>query len=88
VPSVDAGVLHLAQRDRALLPDAAATAWADLVDLGFTGLGGTLYASLSRAYPSRLVGRALDSAGLPGDAVVAFAAPDQWLAIFETLARR
>lgn len=88
VPGVDAAVLHLSQRDRPLLPDAAATAWADLVDLGFTGLGGTLHASLSRAYPSRAVGRALDSAGLAGDTVVAFAAPGQWLAIFDALANR
>lgn len=87
VPGVDAAVLHLYQRDRPLLPDSAATAWGDLVDLGFTGVGGTLHASLSRAYPPRLVGRALDSADLARDTVVAFAAPAQWLAVFDELVR-
>lgn len=85
VPGVDAGVLHLAQRDLPLVADDAATAYADLVDLGFTGVGGTLGASLSRAHPARAVARALDSVGLAHDTVVAFATPDDWLGIFESL---
>lgn len=85
VPRVDAGVLHLAQRDRPLVGDAAATGYADLVDLGFTGVGGTLAASLSRAYPVRAVGRALDAVGLSRETVVAFATPEQWLGIFDAL---
>jgi len=86
VPRVDAGVLRLAQRDRPLVDDDSATAWADLVDLGFTGVGGSLAASLSRAYPSRAVGRALDAVGLAVDTVVAFATPGDWLGIFGALA--
>jgi 23S rRNA (adenine-N6)-dimethyltransferase len=86
VPRVDAGVLHLAQRPEPLIPPQTFAAYRRLVELGFSGLGGSLYASLSRAHPPRQVAAAFEAAGLDRDTVVAFVTPWEWLDIFEALA--
>ena len=53
VPRVDAAVLRLDRRERPLLPAGAMRDHVRCVDLGFTGRGGTLHASLRAAYPRR-----------------------------------
>src|ERR1035438_4264648 len=45
VPRVDAGVLRLARREVSLVPAPKLAAYHRMVELGFSGLGGTLFAS-------------------------------------------
>ncbi|TDD26080.1 ErmE/ErmH/ErmO/ErmR family 23S rRNA (adenine(2058)-N(6))-methyltransferase [Actinomadura sp. KC06] len=85
VPRVDAAVLRLDRRPRPLLPPRAMDDYVRCVDLGFSGVGGTLRASLRRAYPGARVDAALRAAGVPRDAVVAFVHPDQWVALSRAL---
>lgn len=85
VPRVDAGILLLRRRPEPLLAPADTGEYRDLVELGFSGLGGSLRASLRRAHPARRVDRALDAAGVRGDAPVGFVSPDQWMAVFHHL---
>lgn len=86
-PAVDAAVLHLERRQQPLLPRAAEQAWVRAVETGFSGVGGSLRASLGRIYPSRRVDAACDSAGVGRDELVAFVTPDQWVAVFNDLLR-
>jgi 23S rRNA (adenine-N6)-dimethyltransferase len=85
VPRVDAGVLHLARRKTPLVPPERLAAYHRMVELGFSGVGGTLYSSLRRGYAGDLVADAFRSAGLDRSVVVAFVTPDQWLQIFAVL---
>ena len=85
VPRVDAGVLSLAKRERSLIAPSRLAAYYRMVELGFTGLGGTLYASLRRAYPTSRVASAFRAAGLDRATVVAFVTPEQWLDLFMSL---
>lgn len=85
VPRVDAGILHIAQRAQPLIPQRQAAAWARMVEVGFGGVGGSLYASLARYYPPRRVAGAFRRAQLDRDTIVAFAHPDQWLILFSAL---
>ncbi|MEV0251588.1 23S ribosomal RNA methyltransferase Erm [Nocardia sp. NPDC050712] len=83
VPQVDAAILHI--RPRLLLPVSALPDYRRLVELGFSGVGGSLAASLSRAHPSRAVRKACAGAGIPLDQPVGLVRPDQWLNVFTTL---
>lgn len=84
VPRVDSGILRLERRSRPLIPDASArAAYRELVELGFSGTGGTLYASLRRTCPARRLSEAFRRAGLARDTVVAFVTPAQWLTVFQ-----
>src|SRR6266568_3909392 len=85
VPSVDAGILHLARRPAPLLASQLLPSWRDLVELGFSGVGGSLFASLCRSHPRLRVAAAFERCGTPTDAVVAFVTPQEWLLIFEAL---
>ena len=85
VPKVDAGVLQLTQRTRPLIPYSRLRAYERMVDLGFTGVGGSLYASLSTRFPASRVSRAFAAAGVERDRVVAFVHPAEWLSIFESM---
>jgi 23S rRNA (adenine-N6)-dimethyltransferase len=86
VPKVHGGILRLTRRPRPLLadPDRRA-AYARLVELGFSGAGGSLYASLRRACPARRLSAAFRRAGLGRDVVVAYVAPWQWVTLAEEL---
>jgi 23S rRNA (adenine-N6)-dimethyltransferase len=88
VPRVDAGILLLARRAEPLLTGGRRTAYSRLVELGFTGVGGTLYASLSRRYPGPALARAFDAAGLDRRTVVAFVHPQQWIGLCAELEPR
>ncbi|MDA1358835.1 23S ribosomal RNA methyltransferase Erm [Glycomyces luteolus] len=87
VPRVDAAAIHLRRRLKPLLPKAAAADYRDLVDLGFSGVGGSLAASLCRAVPRRLAHRACAEAGIARDQAVGRVPPDRWIALFRTLTR-
>jgi 23S rRNA (adenine-N6)-dimethyltransferase len=85
VPRVDAGILHLERRSEPLIPPARQTAYRHLVQAGFSGVGGSVQASLRRWYPPEKVAAACASAGVERRAVVAFVSPDQWVQIFRLL---
>lgn len=84
-PRVDTGVLRLSHRARALVHPNQAAAYRRLVEVGFSGVGGSLYQSLIRRYAQAKVDAALDAADVSHDRVVAFVSPDAWLRIFATL---
>jgi 23S rRNA (adenine-N6)-dimethyltransferase len=88
VPRVDAGVLRLARREVSLVPAPKLAAYHRMVELGFSGLGGTLFASLGRAYPGRWVADAFRAARLDRATVVAFVTPQQWIDVFSALQPR
>ncbi|MEU8826621.1 ErmE/ErmH/ErmO/ErmR family 23S rRNA (adenine(2058)-N(6))-methyltransferase [Streptomyces sp. NPDC048636] len=86
VPGVDGGILRLIRRPRPLLPDARQRAlYAGLVELGFSGAGGSLYASLRRVCPARRLTAAFRRAGLEREVVVGFVTPPQWLVLAQEL---
>jgi 23S rRNA (adenine-N6)-dimethyltransferase len=85
-PRVDAGILRLERRGTPLLTGAAARrSWTDLVELGFSGVGGSLHASLRRAHSRRRVDAAFRAARLDPGVLVGEVAPDRWLRLHEEL---
>lgn len=85
VPRVDSAILRLVRRPRPLLPRGELGTYRELVELGFTGVGGSLRASLRRAHPARRVDAALTAAAIARTAVVADVAPDQWIALHQRI---
>ncbi|GAA4036543.1 23S rRNA (adenine(2058)-N(6))-methyltransferase Erm(O) [Allokutzneria multivorans] len=85
VPKVDSGVLHITRREKSLLHPKELRDYEKLVALGFTGIGGSLRASLSKMYTSKRVSKAFDDVGLRQDTVVAFAHPDVWIDLYRAL---
>ncbi|WP_153507674.1 23S ribosomal RNA methyltransferase Erm [Streptomyces alkaliterrae] len=81
VPSVDSSILRLERRDTPLLSDT--TGWQELVDLGFTGVGGSLRASLKTRHSG--VDAALHRAGVNPNTLVGHVHPDQWITLFHCL---
>ena len=85
VPRVDAGILRLERRAEPLVSPARQAAYRRLVQAGFTGVGGSVQASLRRTYPPDKVAAACASAGLDRRTIVAYVSPDQWIQIFNAL---
>ncbi|WP_328396497.1 23S ribosomal RNA methyltransferase Erm [Nocardia sp. NBC_00416] len=85
VPRVDGAVLHIARRPVPLLPLASGADYRRLVELGFSGVGGSLAASLRRAHPAQQVAAACRAAGISDDAPVGLVSPDAWLTLFQRL---
>jgi 23S rRNA (adenine-N6)-dimethyltransferase len=85
VPRVDAGVLRIERRRTPLLDDAACRSWRTLVELGFSGVGGSLHASLRRAHARRRVDAAFRAARLDPGVLVGEVAPARWLRLHEVL---
>ncbi|MET9141682.1 23S rRNA (adenine(2058)-N(6))-methyltransferase Erm(O) [Streptomyces parvulus] len=85
-PRVDAGILRLERRSAPLLMGAARRSWDDLVELGFSGVGGSLHASLRRARPARRVDAAFRAARLDPRALVGEVPPGAWLRLHRELA--
>ncbi|AUH39825.1 ErmE/ErmH/ErmO/ErmR family 23S rRNA (adenine(2058)-N(6))-methyltransferase [Streptomyces sp. CMB-StM0423] len=86
VPRVDSAVLRLDRRGEPLLPRTEEAAYRRMVETGFGGAGGTLYASLRRAgYSTPRLTTAFRTADLPNTTVVAYATPSQWLTLHKTL---
>lgn len=87
VPSVDSAVLHVRRRRRPLLPRRTLGEYRRLVELGFTGVGGSLHASLRRAVGSRPADRACAAAGIARDAPVGMVPPESWIRLFGSISR-
>jgi 23S rRNA (adenine-N6)-dimethyltransferase len=82
VPRVNAGILRLERRPEPLIGQARQGAYRRLVQAGFSGVGGSVQASLRRTYPPDKVAAACAAAGVDRRAVVGYVSPDQWLRIF------
>ncbi|GAA2536256.1 MULTISPECIES: ErmE/ErmH/ErmO/ErmR family 23S rRNA (adenine(2058)-N(6))-methyltransferase [Streptomyces] len=87
VPRVDAGVVRIERRRTPLLDAVASGSWRRLVELGFSGVGGSLHASLCRAHPRRRVDAAFRAARLDPGVLVGEVAPERWLRLHEELTR-
>ena len=87
VPRVDAGILHLARRPEPLISAHRLAAYQRAARAGFSGVGGSLLASLRREFPADRLGAAFRAAGIDRSAVVAFVSPDQWIELFRFLDR-
>ncbi|WP_425583327.1 ErmE/ErmH/ErmO/ErmR family 23S rRNA (adenine(2058)-N(6))-methyltransferase [Streptosporangium oxazolinicum] len=85
VPAVDSAILRIESRPVPLLPGGRDAAWREFVEYGFTGLGGSLHASLRMRYAPHRVDAAFAETRVDRDAVVAFVHPDRWLTLFDLL---
>ncbi|MEU0943016.1 ErmE/ErmH/ErmO/ErmR family 23S rRNA (adenine(2058)-N(6))-methyltransferase [Streptomyces canus] len=85
VPRVEAGIIRIERRSVPLLAGTAQQGWRRMVELGFTGIGGSLHASLRRAHPRRRVDVAFRHAGLDRGVLVGEVAPEAWLRLCEVL---
>ncbi|MER7211757.1 23S ribosomal RNA methyltransferase Erm [Streptosporangium sp. NPDC000239] len=83
VPSVDSAILRIERR--AETPDLPG--YEAFVDYGFTGLGGSLDATMRLRHPAALVGAAFAAAGVPEGTVVAHVHPDRWRVLYDRLGR-
>ncbi|QQM40113.1 ErmE/ErmH/ErmO/ErmR family 23S rRNA (adenine(2058)-N(6))-methyltransferase [Streptomyces liliifuscus] len=88
VPRVDAGIVRIERRRTPLLDRTSYDDWRHLVELGFSGVGGSLHASLRRAHSRRRVDAAFRAARLDPRALVGEVAPEQWLGLHDVLASR
>lgn len=85
VPRVDAAIVRLGRRPEPLVDRARLAAYRRMVQTGFSGVGGSVQASLRRVYPAETVAAACGSAGVDRRAVVGYVSPDQWVRIFAEL---
>ncbi|MET7418807.1 ErmE/ErmH/ErmO/ErmR family 23S rRNA (adenine(2058)-N(6))-methyltransferase [Dactylosporangium sp. NPDC005555] len=85
VPRVDGGILRLTRRPRPLAPPGG---YAAFVELGFSGVGGSLHASLCRRYDQRRVAAAFRALRLEHGTPVGLVWPEQWLTLFRLLHAR
>ncbi len=69
------------------MPADALAAYERMVGLGFTGVGGSLHASLARRYGARRTQAAFRATRLAADAPVGHVWPEQWLTLFRLLER-
>ncbi|EGX55728.1 antibiotic resistance rRNA adenine methyltransferase [Streptomyces zinciresistens K42] len=86
VPRVDAGIVRIERRASPLLEPGALPGWWDMVELGFSGVGGSLHASLRRAHRGRRVDAAFRAARLGRGVLVGQVPPGAWLRLHEVLA--
>jgi 23S rRNA (adenine-N6)-dimethyltransferase len=85
MPRVDSGILRLERRPVDLLPARQLGDYQRFVALGFSGLGGSVQASLRREYPARRVDAALRANRVPADILVGYVWPEQWIALFQAI---
>jgi 23S rRNA (adenine-N6)-dimethyltransferase len=85
VPRVDSGILRLERRPVPLVEPRLLGPYRRFVELGFSGVGGSLRASLSQRHPARRVDAAFRACRLDPALVVAYAWPEQWLTLFRAL---
>jgi 23S rRNA (adenine-N6)-dimethyltransferase len=86
MPRVDGGILHLVRRPVPLVPASALPAYRRMVDLGFSGVGGSLPASLARRYGRAAA--ACRAARISPVRTVGEVWPEQWLTLFRLLNRQ
>jgi 23S rRNA (adenine-N6)-dimethyltransferase len=85
MPRVDSAILRLDRRRVDLLPAPQLVHYERFVALGFSGLGGSLGASLRRRYPARPVDAALRANRVPPQTLVGQVWPEQWIALFQAI---
>ncbi|MGW5922669.1 ErmE/ErmH/ErmO/ErmR family 23S rRNA (adenine(2058)-N(6))-methyltransferase [Nocardia fluminea] len=83
VPSVDSAILRITRRSEPLVQQQSS--YMELVRTGYSGIGGTVRASLRTRY--RGVDEALTTVGIEHDTVVAFVHPDRWVELHSILTR-
>ncbi|GIH78443.1 ErmE/ErmH/ErmO/ErmR family 23S rRNA (adenine(2058)-N(6))-methyltransferase [Planobispora longispora] len=81
VPAVDSAILRIDRLPHG--PDLPG--YEEFVAHGFTGLGGSLHATLLPRYPQARVDAAFAEAGVDAGTVVAYVHPDRWRIIFDHL---
>ncbi|MDJ1133340.1 ErmE/ErmH/ErmO/ErmR family 23S rRNA (adenine(2058)-N(6))-methyltransferase [Streptomyces iconiensis] len=85
VPRTDAAVLRVERRTVPLLAREALPYYGEFTAHGFTGVGGSLFATLCRRHPTRRVRAAFRDLGLAEPAPVGHVNPQQWLSLFDAL---
>jgi 23S rRNA (adenine-N6)-dimethyltransferase len=85
VPRVDGGILQLVRRRSPLVQPHVLPAYRSLVELGFTGVGGSLHRTLARRYGAKRVNAAFRATRLGVDVPVGEVWPEQWLTLFRLL---
>ncbi|GAA0469357.1 23S rRNA (adenine(2058)-N(6))-methyltransferase Erm(O) [Paractinoplanes deccanensis] len=84
VPRVDAGILRLTRRPVPLVPPARLARYESMVECGFSGVGGSVRASLGRRYGTRRADAACRAVRLH-DTPAGEVWPEQWLTLFRLL---
>ncbi|MEV6140126.1 23S ribosomal RNA methyltransferase Erm [Nocardia sp. NPDC051990] len=85
IPQVDAAVLRLRRREQPLLTRQELHGYHQFVEFGFSGLGGSLAATLRQAAPAPKVRAACTMAGIALDEPVGLISPDRWLTLYQAL---
>ncbi|MFD3702880.1 23S ribosomal RNA methyltransferase Erm [Nocardia sp. NPDC058658] len=83
IPSVDSAIVRIARRAKPLVSHR--DSYTELVRTAFSGIGGTVRASLRTRYHG--ADEALAAAGIADDTVVAYVHPDQWVDVHSMLTR-
>ena len=83
LPNVDGGVLRLSRRPVPLVADLPA--YRRMVELGFTGVGGSLHATVARRYGRARTASAFRGVRVHPEAPVGEVWPEQWLTLFRLL---
>lgn len=83
IPSVDSAILRITRRPEPLVRQQ--NSYTELVRTGYSGVGGTVRATLRTRY--RGVDEALAATGIDHDTVVAYVHPDQWVNLHALLTR-
>ncbi|MER7274283.1 ErmE/ErmH/ErmO/ErmR family 23S rRNA (adenine(2058)-N(6))-methyltransferase [Dactylosporangium sp. NPDC000244] len=85
VPRVDGGLLRLTRRPVPLVEAGGLRTYRSIVHLGFSGVGGSLYASLTQRFPAARVAGAFRALRLDTRTPVGLVWPEQWLTLFRLL---
>ena len=85
VPRCDSALLRLDRRAAPLLPPQRLAAYRQFVEHGFTGVGGSLAATLARRHRTARVRAAFARTGADPSAPVGLVTPEQWLTLFREL---
>ncbi|NGO69839.1 ErmE/ErmH/ErmO/ErmR family 23S rRNA (adenine(2058)-N(6))-methyltransferase [Streptomyces boncukensis] len=88
VPRADAGVLRIERRAEPLLPAGSLAAYREFTELGFTGVGGSLSATLAGRHRARRVRAAFAALGMDESVPVGRVSPQEWLGLFRALELR
>jgi 23S rRNA (adenine-N6)-dimethyltransferase len=85
VPRTDSGLLRIERRPRPLLPAGRLPAYRDFVAYGFTGVGGSLAATLARRHRARRVRAVFAELRLDVTTPVGLVPPAHWIELFRRL---
>ncbi|WP_433044300.1 23S ribosomal RNA methyltransferase Erm [Dactylosporangium sp. CS-033363] len=85
VPRVDGGILRLTRRPEDLVRSSELRRYQMMVRLGFSGVGGSLLASLATRHPPVRVTAAFRALRLDPRTPVGLVWPEQWLTLFRLL---